>query len=70
MLVLIINIILQLLLAITTIPHIDTTSAPSEIMKLYEQKTPFDKVAELIANQTALIPTHAPTDAEIGILIF
>jgi hypothetical protein len=47
---------------------IDSNSAPTQILKFYDQKIPFDRVAQVIINQTAVNPSHTPSDSEILLL--
>lgn len=46
-------IIIPPLLLLAAISHIDSDSTPSDVVKFYDHKIPFDKVLQLIVNQTA-----------------
>jgi hypothetical protein len=63
-----ITVIPLLLLLLTVIFHIDSNSSPSNLVNLYDQKIPFDKVLQLIVNQTAVSQNHTHTSLEILLL--
>jgi hypothetical protein len=49
--------------------HIDAASAPLDIfVKFYDPGISFDKVAQLIVNQTSLTHNHTPSESEISLL--